>query len=65
MARAVNRLRNDRGDGHGRPTASVATALEARLSGAGAALVSELLLTALGARTHISQNVSTVPVELN
>lgn len=49
VARAVNRLRNDRGDGHGRPTASVATALEARLSAGGAALVSELLLTALGA----------------
>lgn len=48
VARAVNRLRNDRGDGHGRPTASVATALEARLSATGAALVSELLLTALG-----------------
>jgi hypothetical protein len=33
----------------GRPTASVATALEAWLSAGGAALVSELLLTALGA----------------
>jgi len=48
VARAVNRLRNDRGDGHGRPTESVASALEARLSASGAAMVSDLLLTALG-----------------
>ena len=43
VGRAVNRLRNDRGDGHGRPTPPVATALEARLTAAGAALVAELL----------------------
>lgn len=47
---AVNRLRNDRGDGHGRPTPPVATALEAQLSALGAALVSELLLAALDGR---------------
>ena len=47
VGRAVNRLRNDRGDGHGRPTPPVATALEARLTAAGAALVAELLLTAV------------------
>lgn len=46
-ATAVNRLRNDRGDGHGRPTRSIATALEGRLSSQIAGLVSELLLTAL------------------
>lgn len=50
IGRAVNRLRNDRGDGHGRPTPPVATALEAQLTSLGAALVSELLLTALEAR---------------
>ena len=32
LACAVNRLRNDRGDGHGRPEPSVATALQGRLS---------------------------------
>jgi hypothetical protein len=47
VGRAVNRLRNDRGDGHGRPKPPVATALEAQLTSLGAALVSELLLTAL------------------
>jgi len=50
VGRAVNRLRNDRGDGHGRPTPPVATALEAQVSSLGAALVSELLLTGLEAR---------------
>ena len=47
LACAVNRLRNDRGDGHGRPEPSVATALEGRLSTQSAGLVCELLLTAL------------------
>ena len=47
LALAVNRLRNDRGDGHGRPEKSVATALEGRLSSQAAGLVSELLLVAL------------------
>ena len=47
---AVNRLRNDRGDGHGRPEPSVATALEGRLSTQSAGLVCELLLTALRTR---------------
>lgn len=44
---AVNRLRNDRGDGHGRPEQSVATVLEGHLSAEAVALVAELLLTAL------------------
>lgn len=48
LALAVNRLRNDRGDGHGRPSPSVATALEGRLSSQAAGLMSELLLVALG-----------------
>lgn len=48
VGRAVNRLRNDRGDGHGRPTIPL-TVLEARLSAMSAALVSDLLLTALEA----------------
>jgi len=47
LACAVNRLRNDRGDGHGRPEPSVATTLEGRLSSTSAGLVCELLLTAL------------------
>lgn len=47
LACAVNRLRNDRGDGHGRPEASMATALQGRLSTQSAGLVCELLLTAL------------------
>lgn len=47
LAYAVNRLRNERGDGHGRPEPSVATALEGRLSAQSAGLVCELLLTAL------------------
>ena len=47
LACAVNRLRNDRGDGHGRPEPSVATALEGRLSTQSAGLVCELLLTVL------------------
>ena len=50
LACSVNRLRNDRGDGHGRPEPSVATALEGRLSTQSAGLVCELLLTALQAR---------------
>ena len=50
LACSVNRLRNDRGDGHGRPDPSVATALEGRLSTQSAGLVCELLLTALQAR---------------
>jgi hypothetical protein len=44
---AVNRLRNQRGDGHGRPEMSVASQLEGRMSSEAAALVTELLLTAL------------------
>jgi len=47
LARAVARLRNDRGDGHGRPTPPVATALEGRLSALAAALIGELMLTVL------------------
>ena len=44
---SVNRLRNARGDGHGRPEKPVANALESRLSAQAGALVSELLLTTL------------------
>lgn len=51
LGRAVNRLRNDRGDGHGRPSPAVASALEARLSASAAALVSDLLLTAVDDRS--------------
>ena len=50
LACAINRLRNDRGDGHGRPEPSIATALEGRLSTQSAGLVCELLLTVLKAR---------------
>jgi hypothetical protein len=50
LACSVNRLRNDRGDGHGRPEASVATLFEGRLSTESAALVCELLLTVLDPR---------------
>lgn len=50
VGRAVNRLSNDRGDGHGRLTPPVATALEAQMTSLGAALVSELLLTAFDSR---------------
>jgi hypothetical protein len=51
LGRAANRLRNDRGDGHGRPAPAVATALEARLTAVSAALVSDLLLASLDAQT--------------
>lgn len=44
VARAVARLRNDRGDGHGRPAVSTATGLESSLCSLASALVSELLL---------------------
>lgn len=47
LACAVNRLRNAKGDGHGRPESSVTTALEARLASQAAGLVGELLLTVL------------------
>lgn len=47
LACAVNRLRNDRGDGHGRPDDSTATLLEGRLSSEGAGLVTELLVSVL------------------
>ena len=50
LACAVNRLRNDRGDGHGRPEPSVTTALEGGLSAKSAGLVCEFLLTALKAK---------------
>jgi hypothetical protein len=50
LGTSVNRLRNDRGDGHGRPETSVASALEGRLSSISAALVAELLLVALNDR---------------
>ena len=50
LACAVNRLRNDRGDGHGRPEPSVATALEGRLSTQSAGLVCELLLTSFASK---------------
>lgn len=52
LACAVNRLRNDRGDGHGRPKPSVATALEGRLSAKSAGLVCEFLLTTLKAKEN-------------
>ncbi len=51
LACAVNRLRNDRGDGHGRPEQSIATALEGKLSAKSAGLVCEFLLAGLKART--------------
>lgn len=47
LACAVNRLRNAKGDGHGRPTTSTATGLESRLSAQAAGLVAELLLSTL------------------
>lgn len=50
VGRAVNRLRNDRGDGHGRPTPPVATAAEAQLTSLGAALTCQLMLDAIEAR---------------
>ena len=55
LACAVNRLRNDRGDGHGRPEPSAATALQGKLSAKSAGLVCEFLLAALETRKH-SQN---------
>ena len=53
LACAVNRLRNDRGDGHGRPETSVATAMQGRLTTQSAGLVCELLLTALRTRQSL------------
>lgn len=47
LACAVNRLRNSKGDGHGRPEQASATTLEARLSSQAAGLAGELLLTVL------------------
>jgi hypothetical protein len=47
VACAVNRLRNEKGDGHGRPDPTTATALEGRLSAQAAGLIAELLLTVL------------------
>lgn len=44
---AVNRLRNEKGDGHGRPENSDATEVEGRLASQASGLVSELLLEAL------------------
>lgn len=44
---AVNKLRNAKGDGHGRPEPPVATAIEGRLSSRAAGLVAELLLDVL------------------
>lgn len=52
---AVNRLRNDRGDGHGRPGVSTATPLEARLSSEAAGLVTELLLSFLSPQSRDGQ----------
>ena len=49
LACAVNRLRNDHGDGHGRPELGIATALEGKLSAKSAGLVCEFLLTGLNA----------------
>lgn len=49
---SVNRLRNERGDGHGRPTPSVATAMEGRLSSRAAGLVAELLLDVLESKSN-------------
>jgi hypothetical protein len=48
MGLAVNRLRNASGDGHGRPEPATATALEGRLATQASAMVTELLLAALG-----------------
>jgi hypothetical protein len=50
LACAVNKLRNEKGEGHGRPEPATATALEGRLSAEAAGLVTELLLTALAGR---------------
>ena len=47
LACAVNRLRNEKGDGHGRPSVTTATLLEGRLSSQAAGLVTELLLSVL------------------
>ncbi len=47
LACAVNRLRNAKGDGHGRPEASATSSLDARLSSQAAGLVAELLLATL------------------
>ena len=61
LACAVNRLRNDRGDGHGRPEPSVATALEGRLSTQSAGLVCELLLTVLKTRQSLGDSADGSP----
>lgn len=47
LACAVNRLRNAKGDGHGRPDPTRTTQLDARISAQAAGLVAELLLTKL------------------
>ena len=47
LAIAVNRLRNEKGEGHGRPEPSVATEEESRLASQASGLVCELLLSAL------------------
>ena len=44
---AVNRLRNEKGEGHGRPEDSIATDTESRLASQASGLVCELLLKAL------------------
>ena len=44
---AVNRLRNEKGEGHGRPEPSTATQKESRLASQAAGLLCELLLDAL------------------
>lgn len=48
MAKAVNKLRNAKGDGHGRPEPAVALVLEGRLATQASAMVTELLLSAMG-----------------
>lgn len=47
LAGAVNRLRNAKGDGHGRPEKSTTSALDARVTSQAAGLVADLLLTNL------------------
>ncbi len=50
LACAANRLRNEQGTGHGRPTPSTVDELDGRLCAQGAGLVSDLLLTHLDRR---------------
>jgi len=58
LACAVNRLRNQQGTGHGRPHASAADDLDARLSAQSSGLVGELLLATLANRQPALAGVS-------